>query len=312
MLLRQLEYLVALARERHFARAAAACCVSQPALSAGIQQLEKEFGIPLFLRGKRFEGLTAEGERILKWARQTLAASESLRQEAAAARHGLTGTLRLGAIPTTMPIVSMLTGPYRRAHPEIQQSIASLSNAEILRRLNDFELDLGLTYLDDQPLDGFRSLPLYRERYVLVARDSAALSGLTTIGWDAAATLPLCLLNRSMQNRRIIDAAFQRAQVRPVVAVETDSVFAMYSHVRNARLFSIIPHSLFGVFEMRGDLTAIPLTPELTRGIGIVAVEHDPISPLVAAAWNITATLPLERHFDHLIGGTDQPIGAID
>ena len=64
MLLRQLEYLVALAREQHFARAADACCVSQPALSAGIRQLEEELGIPLFFRGKRFEGLTAEGERI--------------------------------------------------------------------------------------------------------------------------------------------------------------------------------------------------------------------------------------------------------
>jgi DNA-binding transcriptional LysR family regulator len=312
MLLRQLEYLVALARERHFARAAAACCVSQPALSAGIQQLEKEFGIPLFLRGKRFEGLTAEGERILKWARETLAASESLRQEAAAARQSLTGTLRLGAIPTTMPIVSLLTGPYRRAHPDIQQSIVSLSNAEILRRLNDFELDLGLTYLDDQPPPGFRSLPLYRERYLLVARDSASLSGLTTIGWDAAAKLPLCLLNQSMQNRRIIDAAFRRAGVGPVVAVEADSVFALYSHVHGAQLFSIIPHSMLGVFEMRGDLTAIPLTPELTRGIGLVAVQHDPISPLVAAAWSISATLHLDQHFDRVISAADQAIRTID
>jgi DNA-binding transcriptional LysR family regulator len=312
VLLRQLEYLVALARERHFARAAAACCVSQPALSAGIQQLEKEFGIPLFLRGKRFEGLTAEGERILKWARETLAASESLRQEAAAARNGLTGTLRLGAIPTTVPIVSLLTGPYRSAHPDIQQSIASLSNAEILRRLNDFELDLGLTYLDDQSLQGFRSLPLYRERYLLLARDSASLSGLTTIGWDVAATLPLCLLNQSMQNRRIIDAAFRRAQLRPLVAVEADSVFALYSHVRSAQLFSIIPHSMLGVFGMRGDLTAIPLTPELTRGIGLIAVEHDPISPLVAAAWCITQTLQLEQHFNRVISGADHAIGPID
>jgi DNA-binding transcriptional LysR family regulator len=304
--------LVALARERQFARAAAACCVSQPALSAGIQQLEKEFGIPLFLRGKRFEGLTPEGERILQWARHTLAASEGLRQEAAAARKGLTGTLRLGAIPTTMPIVSLLTGPYRAAHPDLQQSIASLSNAELLRRLNDFELDLGVTYLDDQPLQGFRTLPLYRERYWLIARDSGSLSGLTTISWDEAATLPLCLLNQSMQNRRIIDAAFGRAQVRPKVAVEADSVFAMVSHVRSAGLFSIIPHSMFGVFEVRGDLMAIPLTPELTRGIGLIAVQHDPISPLVGAAWDITARLQLDQYFDRLISAADRAIHAID
>jgi DNA-binding transcriptional LysR family regulator len=308
MLLRQIEYLVALARERHFARAADVCCVSQPALSAGIQQLEHEIGVPLFLRGTRFEGLTPEGERILRWARETLAASEGLRQEAAAARSGLKGTLRLGAIPTTMPIVSLLTGPYRAAHPEIHQAIVSLNNAEILRRLTDFELDLGLTYLDDQSLRGFRTLPLYRERYVLIARDSASISGMTTIDWAAAAKLPLCLLNSSMQNRRIIDGAFRRANVTPVVAVEVDSVFALYSHVRSAQLFSIIPHSMLLVFEMRGDLTAIPVTPELNRGIGLIALERDPVAPLVAAAWKITPNLNLEHQFDRVISGTDQPI----
>jgi len=312
MLLRQLEYLVVLARERHFARAADACCVSQPALSAGIQQLEKELGIPLFLRGKRFQGLTSEGERILKWARETLAASEGLRQEAALAHKGLTGTLRLGAIPTTMPIVSLLTGPYRAAHPQIHQTISSLNHTEILRRLNDFELDLGLTYLDDQPLRGFRAMPLYRERYLLIARDSASISGLTAIGWEAAAELPLCLLNRSMHNRLIIDAAFQRADANPLVAVEADSVFALYSHVRSAQLFSIIPHSMLCVFEMRGDLTAIPLTPELNRGIGLIALDHDPISPLVAAAWKITPTLNLEQQFARVIGAAGQMIHPND
>jgi len=312
MLLRQIEYLVALARERHFARAAAVCCVSQPALSAGIQQLEHEFGVPLFLRGTRFEGLTPEGERILKWARETLAASENLRLEAAAARNGLTGTLRLGAIPTTMPIVSLLTGPYRAAHPEIRQSIVSLNNAEILRRLADFELDLGLTYLDEQTLQGFRSLPLSRERYLLIARDAASLSGMTTIDWHSAAQLPLCLLNSSMQNRRIIDDAFRRANASPVVAVEADSVFALYSHVRSAQLFSIIPHSMLFVFAMRGDLTAIPVTPELQRGIGLIALERDPLAPLVAAAWKITPQLELERQFDHVISGTDRAIHPIN
>jgi len=310
MLLRQLEYLVTLAREQHFARAADACCVSQPALSAGIQQLEKELGIPLFFRGKRFEGLTPEGERILKWARETLAARDGLCQEASAARQRLTGTLRLGAIPTTMPIVSLLTGPYRAAHPDIHQVISSLNNAEILRRLNDFELDIGFTYLDEQQLQGFRALPLYRERYMLLARDAEAIFGLREIGWEAAAALPMCLLDPRMQNRRIIDAAFRPAKVNPLVAVETDSVFALYSHVRSANLFSIIPHSMLCVFEMRGDLTAIPLTPELTRGIGLIALDHDPISPLIAAAWKITQTLDLEQQFARVIGGSYHLIHA--
>jgi len=270
MFIRQLEYLVTLARERHFARAAEACNVSQPALSGAIRHLEEELGVNIVERGQRFVGFTEDGERILGWARQAIAAWDGLRQEASISRTRLSGTLRFGAIPTTMPIVSLLTGPYWDAYPDIRQTVRSLSNEEIIRRLDDFELDIGLTYLEDQKLERFRVLPLYRERYVLLARDAASLNNRESISWRDAAALPLCLLTRNMQNRRIINAAFRRADVEPRVVVETDSVFALYSNVRCAQMYSILPHSLFALFEMQEELTAIPLTPELNRGIGLV------------------------------------------
>ncbi|MFJ8958540.1 LysR family transcriptional regulator [Lentzea sp. NPDC102401] len=81
MLLRQLEYLVALARERHFGRAAEACHVSQPSLSAAISKLERELGVPIVSRGRRFESLTPEGERVLLWAHRMLADRDALRQD---------------------------------------------------------------------------------------------------------------------------------------------------------------------------------------------------------------------------------------
>jgi DNA-binding transcriptional LysR family regulator len=310
MFIRQLDYLVTLAREKHFARAAEACCVSQPALSAAIRHLEEELGVSIVQRGQRFQGLTPEGERILDWARQTLAAWEGLRQEASIARMRLTGTLRLGAIPTTTPIVSLLTGPFRAAHSEMRQLVQSLSAEEIIRQLDDFELDLGLTYLDDQRLEGFRVLPLYRERYMLLARDPASIGDCQEMSWASAAELPLCLLTANMQNRRIINAAFRRANVQPRVVVETDSVFALYSHVRCAELFSIVPHSLLCLFEIREELAAIPLTPELNRAIGLIALDHDPLPPMVAAAWEISQTLDLEGRFNMAISGAYQPIRA--
>jgi DNA-binding transcriptional LysR family regulator len=310
MFIRQLDYLVTLAREKHFARAAEACCVSQPALSAAIRHLEEELGVSIVQRGHRFQDFTPEGERILDWARQTLAAWEGLRQEASIARTQLTGTLRLGAIPTTMPIVSLLTGPFRAAHADVRQRVHSLSTEEIARGLDDFELDLGLTYLEDQRLEGFRILPLYRERYMLLARDGSSFGDRRAMSWTDAAELPLCLLTPNMQNRRIIDAAFRRANALPRVAVETDSVFALYSHVRCAELFSIVPHSLLCLFEMREELTAIPLTPELNRAIGLIALDHDPPLPLVAAAWAIVQALDLEARFNHLISSAYQPIRA--
>lgn len=114
MLLRQLEYLVALARERHFARAAAACYVSQPSLSAAIRRLEHELDVPIVRRGRRYEGLTPEGEVVLAWAHRILAERDALHQELSALRGGLTGTLRLGVVPTALPAAS--SSPPRSAN----------------------------------------------------------------------------------------------------------------------------------------------------------------------------------------------------
>ncbi|MFF3407182.1 LysR family transcriptional regulator [Streptomyces sp. NPDC002742] len=119
MLLRQLEYLVALARERHFARAAAACFVSQPSLSAAIRRLEHELDVPIVRRGRRYEGLTPEGEVVLAWAHRILAERDALRQELSALRGGLTGTLRLGIVPTALPAASLLTTPFCERHAQL-------------------------------------------------------------------------------------------------------------------------------------------------------------------------------------------------
>ena len=100
MQFRQLEYFVAVARERHFARAAEACYVSQPALSASIAKLERELGVTLINRDHNFEGLTAEGERLAVWARRILAEKDGFKTELAAVQSGISGTLRLGVEPT--------------------------------------------------------------------------------------------------------------------------------------------------------------------------------------------------------------------
>ena len=89
MLLRQLEYFVAVARERHFARAAESCYVSQPALSTSIARLERELSVTLINRRQNFEGLTPEGERLVVWAKRVLAEHDALKAEAAAMRSGI-------------------------------------------------------------------------------------------------------------------------------------------------------------------------------------------------------------------------------
>ena len=101
--IQQLEYLLALARERHFGRAASACHVSQPTLSVAIRRLEHELDVVIVLRGQRFEGFTAEGQRVVTWAHRILAERNELLADIERMRGGLTVTARIGAVPTAVP-----------------------------------------------------------------------------------------------------------------------------------------------------------------------------------------------------------------
>ncbi|MGC2030557.1 MAG: LysR family transcriptional regulator [Steroidobacteraceae bacterium] len=296
MFIRQLEYLVTLARERHFAKAAEACHVSQPALSSAIRGLEKELGVMIVQRGRRYMGLTLEGERVLAWAQQTLASLSHMREDASTAKADMSGTLRIGAIPTTMTIVAFLTRECFAAYPNIRYTLSSLTADAIVNQLDHFELDLGLTYLDDKVIEGFEKLALYDERYVLLADRKVALdSGLT---WEQAARLPLCLLTGKMRNRQVIEAAFRRAGVQPKVILETDSLFSLYAHVSESGLFSVVPHSLLNFFDLKNRVQARPLLPQLTRAIGLIARNQPSLAPITGAVWEIARGLNLQSRFD--------------
>ncbi|MFB7507913.1 LysR family transcriptional regulator, partial [Streptomyces broussonetiae] len=215
MLFRQLEYLVALSRERHFARAAQACYVSQPALSEALRKLEEELDVPLVRRGRKYEGLTPEGERIVVWAQRILADRDALKDEVDALRGGLAGRIRIGSVPTASGAVAHLTGPFCAAHPLVTVEVsADMQSVDILRQVRNFELDAGVTYLREDLADRperFHTVPLYQERYVLLLSAADALARRTTATWAQASQLPLCLLSRAMQGRRVLDELFAEA-----------------------------------------------------------------------------------------------------
>ena len=163
-MLDKLEYLLALAREQHFGRAADACGVTQPTLSAGLKQLEESLGVLLVNRGSRFQGFTPEGERVLDWARRIVGDARAMRQEVNSLRHGLTGRLRIAAIPTALAMVAALTTPYQRQASgcPIHHAVAHLD--EIMKLLENLEIDAGITYLDNEPLGRVNTVPLYQAK----------------------------------------------------------------------------------------------------------------------------------------------------
>jgi DNA-binding transcriptional LysR family regulator len=285
-LIDKLEFLLALANEQHFGRAAEACGVTQPTLSAGVKQFEETFGVLLVNRGSRFQGFTAEGERVLSWARRIVGDARALREEVHALKHGLAGRLRIAAIPTALAIVETLTTPYRARHPAVQFSIFSRTSTEILADLENLEIDAGLTYLDNEPLGRVTAVPLYREHYRLLVAANTPLGDRQTISWKEVAQVPLCLLTPDMQNRRIIERLLRETGASPNIALESDSMILLYSHVRTGRWASVMPSRLatsLGLTETQ-LLRAIPIIePEATHTIGLIAPAREPMTPLTAA-----------------------------
>ena len=303
MILKNLKYLTALAQEKHFARAATSCHVSQPTLSAGIKQLEEELGLLIVRRGQRFEGLTPEGIRVLEWARRILADYESLQQEASQLRGGLVGRLRIGTIPVVLPAVPLLTAPFAARHPQVTITVLSQTSIEIQRGLDDFSLDAGLTYLDNEPLTHVRTIPLYRERYFLFTPADGPLSGHTTISWQEAATLPLCLLTPDMQNRRILNALFAVAGVEPRAPIETNSVITLWSHLRIGSWSSILPQAFLHLFGVPEDLRAIPM--ENAGGahtIGLAIPDREPLTPSARELAQLAAEIDVAAALDAAVG----------
>ena len=287
--LQHLTYLAALARERHFARAADACHVSQPTLSAGIRRLEQQLGVRLVQRAHQFQGLTPEGERMLDWAHRILTDCDAMQRDLVAMRHGLSGRLRLGAVPTALPTTSLLTRHLRRRHDAITLTVESLSPQEIERRLHQSQLDVGLTYLENETLLGVRTLPLFRERYLFLTPTSGRHANLDVIGWDEAASAPLCLLTPSTQNRRIVDRAFRAVGAAPQPVVETNSITTLFAHVRDAGMCAVIAHTWLRVLDLPAELRAIPLVePDESQPIGLVWLDREP-EPLLARALVTTA-----------------------
>ena len=284
MIVRYLEYIVALARERHFARAAAACNVTQPTLSAGIKQLEESLNVLIVERRQRFVGFTPEGERVLAWAQRVLADYGGLTQELSELREGLAGQIQIGAIPVSLPSLALLTAPFSAIHSRTRYQVISQTSVEIQRGLDDFTIDVGLTYLDNEPLSRVRTVPLYKERYVLITRGTSGFAGLSSIGWAMAATLPLCLLTPTMQNRRIIDAQFHAAAVKPNAIIETNSLVTLWSHIRDGKWSTIVPQTFLLLLEKRHDWISLPLVePEAIHTLGLVAADREPLAPLTRA-----------------------------
>ncbi|MGF1447443.1 MAG: LysR family transcriptional regulator [Pikeienuella sp.] len=282
--LRDMELLAALAHYGHFARAAEACGISQPAFSARIRNLERGLGAPIVKRGNRFLGFTREGEIALSWARRILADRDGLRQEMAAAKGALEGRLRVGAVPTALSFVARAPQMLQQAHPKLLVEIVSASSTEIRAGLEDFSFDAGVTYLDVEAPAASLAEPLYAERYVLVAPPAMAPRRTGTVSWAEAADLPLCLLSRNMRNRRILDAAFESVGAAPIPVMESNTFTVALLQVTAGIAATIAPEVLAERLPLAAEVVHLPLAdPVVEKPIGLVTSDREPPLPVMQA-----------------------------
>ena len=228
--LRHLGYLVALAREQHFRRAAVAVHVTQPTLSAAIQ-------------------------------------------------------VRIGVVPTAEPVIARLTKAVQARHPQLAVSVFSRTSREIERDVAEHAVEAGISYIAGPLAEGLRAFPLYLERYVVVG-GAALLGRRQSVAWNEAAALPLCLLNREMQNPRLLDGHFAEVSAIPSVVAESNNLVGVLSHVRSGGWCGILPIAILPLLGNLRGLRALPLhSPDAVHRMGLLFARREPLPPLVQAVF---------------------------
>jgi len=294
----RLEYLLALARERNFGKAAESCGVTQPSFSAGIKQLEETLGATLVQRTSRFIGFTAEGERVLEWARGIVADARAMRADVQTLKRGLTGHLRIAAMPVVQPMLALLTTPYHAKYPGVRFSLLSRTANEILVLLENLEIDAGVMYVDSRLPRGLRAVPLYSERYRLVTAPDSPLGDRDRVTWAEVAKIPLCLPSPDMQVRQIIDGYLGAAdaEIGPP-PLESDSMIVLFTHVRTGRWATVMPDKLAEALGLTQRLRSVPIVePDAVHEIGLVLPKREPSTAIVAAL--VTEASALAKSLD--------------
>ncbi|WP_333829250.1 LysR family transcriptional regulator [Pararhodobacter sp.] len=283
-MLEKLEMFIAVAREEHFGRAAASLGITQPSLSNGIKQLEEQLGVQLIFRGSRFGGLTPEGQSALVWARRIVGDSRQLKEEMRFTRHGLSGRLRLAAIPTGLTWAARLAARFSAKNPNVRLTILSRTSIEILSMLDNLDIDAGISYLDNEPMGRVSTEPLYEEKYMLVCAAASAFAARDNIGWHELQGQRLCLLTPDMQNRRIINRNFADASVTPETWVESNSTVVLMAMVAAGGWMTVLPEDSARFLASGKPVATIPLAGSaLPHRVGLVAPWREPHTPVLEA-----------------------------
>ncbi|WP_027711805.1 LysR family transcriptional regulator [Dickeya chrysanthemi] len=274
--IKQLIYLCNLEKERHFGRAAEASFVSQPTLSMRLKNLERELGLPLINRGNNFEGFTAEGERVLAWAREMVSVYQGLKLEVASLARGTSGLLRIGAVPQCSMALPELLAAVSDVYPEMDYQVALFSADQLLEALTAHAVDVGIGFFELMTLRElhFQAASLAEQGVSLLyhPRHFPELQGDGPLALAEVAAIPLCLAESSRYFRRYLDSQFREAAVVPWVRVESASILQLLQSVFVGLGCGIVPNgSLLPAMTPELAWRPLALTPMSRHGAVVIA-----------------------------------------
>lgn len=170
-----MEYIVAVYRLRHFAKAAELCGVTQPTLSAMIQKLEKELGVKIFERSSQQVSPTAIGRLVVEQAWKVLSRANRIKDIVAEEQHAMSGTFRIGILPTIAPyLLPRFFTKLERENPDIDFHIMEMKTADIKKALNRGELDAAIAVRLDE-LDIYNQTSLFYEQFIAYVAENDPL-----------------------------------------------------------------------------------------------------------------------------------------
>ncbi|MBV7397232.1 hydrogen peroxide-inducible genes activator [Mameliella sediminis] len=275
--LRQLRYFEALARHGHFGRAAAACSVSQPALSVQIRDLETDLGAPLFERTARQVRLTALGEACLTRAVDILRAVDEFQDLARAAQGDLVGRLRLGVIPTVAPyLLPALFAELNASHAGLDLHVRETLTPRLLTELQDGKIDAAILALPvGEP--GLQEVALFEERFVFVRPEAEAEAPVPD--GEALQKMRLLLLEEGHCFRDQALSFCKLSTATPRDGLDGSSLTTLVQMVGAGLGVTLIPEMAVPVETPSARVAVAPFAdPQPSRTIGMVWRRSNPLT----------------------------------
>lgn len=270
MELRQLRYLLAIAEEGNFTRAAEKVFVSQSALSQQIQLLEQEIGAPVLSRGKRGVHLTAAGEVLQRHALRVFHELEQARVVIDELQGLKRGELRVGAVQTVNDyLMPHLITAFAARYPDVKLRVDELPSDEIEAGLESGGLQAAIGFIPASRAE-IAHERLFSERLGLVVRADHPLAGKQRVQVAALDSLPVIMLANTFCTRRLWEESARLASAQPRVALEVNTVSSILSLVETTGLASVLPEFSLRDGDTRG-LQAVALTdPTPVRQVGLL------------------------------------------